>query len=513
MSFFTDIFAGDKFPFWNYITSIDTAIFLRKMKKNNLLMLLFGISICSCSCKKEPLSKSPIENRYVDVVYDSNKSKTELSFEEIKEDLETFIYLLETSYAGFEDAVERGLDLNIQKQKILSSIDKQKKTSVYDFLSILYKNFETYIRDYHASLAYENVSYIFIKPYDVYFTDIYVQKIGEAYYKYGNNSNEIRTGAQYESEIDKIFYYPGKGIDIYRLGIISSENVDKICVKFNGKDYNIHVEKCSKENSDFAFFEKESDKSVYIKYNRCRFNNSAELESLKTFAKSAEKYRNKEFIIIDVRGNYGGDSNYGTEFLAKLYNQKSSLNDVFEESRTILSPVSIDSMIKSLNANCDVNDSRIKKTIKGFKNLRKLNDKKAYKIIKNTNKNFILKDNPDFKGKIIFITDSVTASSGEYIIATSQTLFGKTKQVIQLGQNTAGCVSYGNLCRYYLSNSGIRVALSITDMSRNFKGNDSYHGEGYGFFPDYWAENEDLNDTIYYVTKDKEMYDNLKELL
>ena len=41
----------------------------------------------------------------------------------MQEDLETFIYIIETAYAGYEDALARGMDTNILRQKILNHFE------------------------------------------------------------------------------------------------------------------------------------------------------------------------------------------------------------------------------------------------------------------------------------------------------------------------------------------------------------------------------------------------------
>lgn len=53
----------------------------------------------------------------------------------------------------------------------------------------------------------------------------------------------------------------------------------------------------------------------------------------------------------------------------------------------------------------------------------------------------------------------------------------------------------------------------MTDFSERVKKASSFKGEGNGFLPDYWSLSEDLNDAIYNVLQDKEVYELLKEYL
>jgi hypothetical protein len=113
-----------------------------------------------------------------------------------------------------------------------------------------------------------------------------------------------------------------------------------------------------------------------------------------------------------------------------------------------------------------------------------------------------------FKGKIILLTDRNTASAAEQTIALAQALFGPTKQVLIIGENTRGCLTFGNVHFAVLPDSGICInpASSKENDIEDFP---SWHGEGSGFYPDCWSAGQDLNDTIFMVTKDKEMKEKL----
>ena len=110
------------------------------------------------------------------------------------------------------------------------------------------------------------------------------------------------------------------------------------------------------------------------------------------------------------------------------------------------------------------------------------------------------------------MTDKSSASAGEDVIAYGTALFGKTGQIVQVGQNTAGCQLFGNRMDYVLTKSGIDVHFSITDFAAVTKLAPNFHGEGYGYYPDYWATNEDINETIFALTGDKQMYEVLNNI-
>lgn len=90
-----------------------------------------------------------------------------------------------------------------------------------------------------------------------------------------------------------------------------------------------------------------------------------------------------------------------------------------------------------------------------------------------------------YAGTLFVLVDKGVASSGE----TFTHLAGQVPGAILLGENTAGCVSYGNVQeRPALPHSGIVVRFGVTkfilDWVRPTR-------EGIGFFPDYWLDTAD----------------------
>lgn len=482
------------------------------MNKNCILALLFISIFTSCKQKNESLIKVPIINKKVDVIYPKKADGKEfLTFEEIKEDTDIFIYIIESSYVGFEDSLEHGLNTNDLREKIFDNFKNKDNVPIKEYFDFLYNAFLPYIWDCHANVEYNDIYHAFIQKHVTFFTDIYVQKKENNYFVYSSNDKNIKVGDRYESDIDNLFLYPCKGIDIYRIGGIYSNHAKTMLVKFNNKEYEVPIYECLKEENPFEYKVIESDQSVYIKINSFMGDNDNEYESLDNFADSSDKYINKNFIIIDLRGNYGGNDYYGTKFLLNLYN-KFREEQQLGNDKWLFSALNTESFYNMLLEWTDVNNPAIKKMIKDLKKYNQITTKESVKIFTESNSNFEMLEKPKFTGKIIILSDCDVASAGESFIANGKYLFSKTNQIYQIGQNTTGCFSYGNICTYYLPNSGIKATFPMTDFSNYAKTSRSFNGEGKGFYPDYWSTDEDLNDTIFYVTGDEEMKSLLKEV-
>lgn len=482
---------------------------MEKMHLKRILSIMFLIPFFSCSkCNSKKL-----DNRIIEVDYDESKfaNKEFISFEEFCDDVDTFIFFIETSYAGYEEALKKGMDTNILRERLISKFQKDELISIEKFHREIFELFKPFIFDYHANVIWNGIKYRFIEPFKTYFSDIFVKKINNEYVVIESNIPFIKSGFNYNSEEQYLFKYPAKGKDIYRIGCLSNQNINGLDILFNENIYRISVSKHQKEEKDFNYFYKETEKSVYIKYNRCDCQTEEEYKWLEEFSNFSDECRNKDYLIIDLCGNYGGNDSYGRKFLAELFNKNKDFINF--SSRWIYSPATIKSLDKMLNEDGMKDNPELNSLIDELNLYKKKMKKKSKKIIKKYGKEKKLLEKPNFNGTLILITDNNVASSGESFISDAKYLFENTDQIIQIGQNTAGCFLYGNKCTYYLSNSGIEVNLCMTDFSERIKNISSFKGEGIGFYPDYWSTNEDLNDTIYNFTKDNELYELIKNSL
>ena len=78
------------------------------------------------------------------------------------EDLDSYIYLLESSYAGYEDALSRGMNVKEIKNQFQSKYDKEEKIQIDDFYETLHAAFIPYIQDGHANLTHNEIYNHFI---------------------------------------------------------------------------------------------------------------------------------------------------------------------------------------------------------------------------------------------------------------------------------------------------------------------------------------------------------------
>ena len=471
------------------------------MRKIIILMLLIPFFSCSS------IDSQLIEDRHIDVVRDEQiyENKIIISFAEMIEDLDSFIYLIETSYAGYEDVLKRGLDVSYLREKIISKFKNEESVPIQVFLDELYEEFSPYIYDYHANINWNGLKYRFIVPFEVYFSDVYVKLENGKFVVVDSNVFNIKKGFVVTCGQEYLFNYPAKGKNVYRIGYISNNYIKDINISINDQKYIIPVIKCSNVKRNPDFYSKTTEKSIYINYASCDCQNDREYKLLEDFSNYADLCKNKEYIIIDLRGNYGGDDSYGRKFLidlAGIHNKYLEFPTVWLYSSSTIR--ALEKIIEEYGGN---NNPDLISLINEINLYKKKMKKHSKKIIRNYGKKIKAIKKAKYKGTLILLTDNKVASSGESFVSDARYLFGKTNQVIQIGQNTAGCFLYGNKCTYYLANSGIEVNLCMTNFSERVKAIPSFKGEGKGFYPNYWSTTEDLNDTIYNLLHDKEVYD------
>ncbi len=167
---------------------------------------------------------------------------------------------------------------------------------------------------------------------------------------------------------------------------------------------------------------------------------------LYNFAYSGAALKNAKVIIIDLRGNGGGNTIYMPYFVYSYKGRRA-----YAKSASVC-------RYSLLNSDC-------------LAETGSLWSEKAIsqgRILKN-------------KSNVLILVDNNVASSAEMGVLYLQSL----ENSIVIGSNTSGCELFGNLMRLSLPNSGISFALGAdfrcyTNTMQNI--------EGRGFDPDIWAD-------------------------
>lgn len=225
--------------------------------------------------------------------------------------------------------------------------------------------------------------------------------------------------------------------------------------------------------------------------------------------KSIEKTKNKKVLIIDNRGNLGGNPGKMIHLFEKLFGvnidkipnelQKNIKNNSDDfETPTLISYSIAKSSLNLIEDNPYY--------LSGIEQLKETWNKYLRKYIRQEQNYSIYfpsyKNNPwwmqskdfaksyDFNGVIVLIFDTRTSSTGEAIYEILKMQFHYEKIII-IGSNSAGCIAYCNPNCYKLPNS--KIHLSLTYAYEDYNEDNDYlrtNVEGIGFIPDYWICSE-----------------------
>lgn len=218
---------------------------------------------------------------------------------------------------------------------------------------------------------------------------------------------------------------------------------------------------------------------------RRMYNIDSNDNSVELFAESANKAKNEDVIIIDIRGNIGGNdfgiNEWFKNFTGKTPNKTSTLISL----TSLLNNTLIKRAFGENTTTKNTQDSISESTLSQRSNLLELancNENKWY-IEKLENKDdSLIKNNT----KVFVLIDNNTASSGETFVR----LLKNIENVIFVGTNTSGLGISDATNECILPNSKITVIYgSNLRLYNDFT-------EGIGFESDIWINSNDSLDRI-----------------
>ena len=442
----------------------------------------------------------------------------------VNEDLTFFQEVIESAYICYDEINERN-KIELDKQNMLNLYKKnaswrEKKKFIDSFENGI--NQEALVIPLYSFFQKDNFvdgdlcistneNNWFPSPKNwYYYSDFYFKKSGNQFYVY-NSPNKKLEGQKYTGSYEDLKRTIKNNEIVYIFAPILSGPYTSTNINISKKNYKIPIyENLRFKNSDSLSFI-ESYNSLYIRASS--FNYIEGTENDKVFMKNLstlnDLLKNKEYIIIDIRGNSGGVEYYPRRLLEKLYNNgDDSKNDTIS---IFLNKA--DSGLVELHSNTiskqeyllSLASNQSEKMIKYYKEQYDFQLEKEAKYYTSKGKIPVSLSQFDLwsiDSRIIVITDNYTASVAEKFIGYLYML--NKNNITIIGENTSGSYTYGGNIKYELPNSKIKITLS----SQSYKNTEiprfieSWHGENYGFYPDYWFVNNNLNEILYYLTSD-----------
>lgn len=402
------------------------------------------------------------------------ETKQRISTQEAREDVERLFELFSHGYAGY-GFFNLGGDFNQAKTSILEGLSGQSSWTTSGFSDLLVEHL-AFIGDCHLKIG----EHSFSDHSDFWFDSRYELSLGKAGFQL------VSKGTLYEvvsinGGKPEPYIYPSlnqEGDPIYRLGILSPDPPNPLqVIGVNGAEERLFEIKLAR--SDFDFYAEEifrEDLLGGIPVIRVRGFGDYHRDMLSAFPETAAAYRGDPVVIVDLRGNGGGNESWPVSWIQRLTGRRAEAIFVYSqlESKT------------SLMGRANAFDFWIETAgIDPYKNQLQTHLSAASAIEDGTRQagwtGPVYPALPLIPNEttVVIITNGLVASAGEgFVLRASQ-----LENVVVVGENTMGCLTFGNISAHKLPNSNLMVWMPI-----NFGlFPDQQLREGIGLDPDLWV--------------------------
>lgn len=473
-----------------YISYNNYKILFKKIGKEDTQYENNLIDLTNYMYKHNPLELGISQNdlSYIYSVTDknsflNNNNKIELDKRDAISDINFLFNLFKYSYAGYSyfggDTVFEN-----SKESIIKAIKAYpgEKISSIEVENILKLN-TIFIQDGHFAIN----GHILLDSYLYYSNDdISVYKSSSSYYLIENSERFNIKSINDDTDVGSYLKLSinSKGQLCYNIGILNKLNFStkiKVTLQSKGEEIIKYID--LQKNSSKISYDDKSGYKYFIK-NRIPILTMGRMydadindKSTELFAKSAMELKDEGIIVIDIRGNSGGNDVPGINWF------KNFTGEVPQVEKTSIQLCSLINNYVTKLAAKNINYEKLPEELK------KEYKEEIEKANIGTNKWYISKNEEKThkNNTIIFaLIDNKVASSGEEFLNYLRTL----EKVILVGTNTSGVFISNGYVKSELPNSGIDVSFGNT-ISLN-----KYSSEGKGFQPDIWVNNADSLDRV-----------------
>jgi len=418
------------------------------------------------------------------------KSPSRISTEEATEDVEYLFYLFSHGYCGYGYFETRG-NFDEAKKSILQELESKSMWSPDDFSQLIRNNL-TFIHDCHLSVGGHKYG-----SHEDFWYDktLEFSKVRSEYYFVSDNTTYqvVSVNGEHPDE----FMFPSLNVEgnpIYRVGILSQTAPEPLVLIAHHDHEQLHIE-LQLYRSDFAYFSEEifSEETIGgIPVVRIRSFSDHHSEYINQFLAAAQKYRGKPILIIDIRGNGGGNEEWPKKWIARFTGQQPPNNRYFTE---LISKTTMMGRANYFEYLLDMYPETSFYQIEKDQFTAQVDFFEKYSTTPHWSGPFsqgaqVIPNDTT----LIVVTNGRVASAAEGFIIYLQ----QVENVVFVGENTRGALVFGQMTLHQLPHSKLSLYLPI---SLNIPLNLEFREER-GFFPDLWIPAEDaLNYAVAAVRK------------
>jgi len=210
---------------------------------------------------------------------------------------------------------------------------------------------------------------------------------------------------------------------------------------------------------------------------RIRTFSDHHIEYIRQFLDAASLYKDEPCLIVDIRGNGGGNTAYARQWVTRYTGQQPTMVQIFTELKSETSMIGRSNYFANLlDRYPELEDQGYQVKAEEFRRYaEEMEDTESYWT------SYIVPEPKTISNNrtLIVLVDKNVGSAAEGFLS----YIHQVENVILIGENSAGAVIYGQMTYHVLPHSKLHVYLPI---SLNVFV-DLVHRETRGFYPDLWV--------------------------
>jgi len=394
------------------------------------------------------------------------------------EDVEYLFYLLSHGYCGYGYFMTRG-DFDEAYTRIEEDLESSSTWSQEDLSQILHDNLR-FIQDCHLRIG----EHTYGTHMDFWYDIAFEMEKEKGIYRFFLQEREYQV-VSINGEDPEAFMFPSlnaQGSPVYRMGVLST-TVPEPLELIAQHDDELLYQDVTLSCSDFTYFSEDIFQETTIggvPVVRIRSFSDHHREGIDRFLEAAYTYRGEPVLIIDLRGNGGGNEAWPKEWITRFTGSRPSNNRYFTELTTKTTMMGranyfhylLDLYPETLFYQGEKN--RYTTQAEFFEH----NQMTPYWSGPFTQEAQTISNDTT----VIVVTNGSVASAAEGCIIYLQ----QVENVILVGENTCGALVFGQMTLHQLPHSKLSLYLPISlniplDLTLR---------EEKGFFPDLWIPGE-----------------------
>jgi len=395
-------------------------------------------------------------------------------------DVDRFFHLLEHGYCGY-GYFSREHDFGVARAAILTELGAHEAWSTRDLAELIREHLD-FVADAHLKLGHVQ----FADHQDFWVVpDLELAKQGQQYSIAGDAEGQaIVTVNDRDPEGYVFSSLDPDGRSIRVLATLSASEPLPLRVAIatetgvSERSYRLMRTDC-KRRELFRFF-----RLGGIPVVRIGTFSDHHVEETRRFLDTADNLRDEPCVIVDLRGNGGGNTKWAKEWIRRFTGRTPELHQALTAliSRTTLVGQMNYFAWLAAGPGRAISDQLAEECERLAARIERFDDDRARPSWQIP----WIPDRPPIPNgsTLIVVTDAAVASSGEGFISY---LHDQVENVVQVGENTRGAITFGHMSAHRLPGSGL---LAFIPVKLNLP-LDLTMREERGFDPDYWVPADD----------------------